>query len=391
MDSNELNLIVLSLTNNYKQIISRDELKNHPKLDWGNNGIGDRWAYKKFNYTLIRKNGTTTTYSENDNEFVDKNIVEKFIENNQNNQNRTIGVFVHSKRLNIQKRPIRPDIQKQICSLNCVVCTTNSDIACDHKNDLYNDERVLNIKTQTINDFQPLCRHCNLRKRQISKDELSNNKLYTSKDIPSFKTYSKLFPYGFPFEMKAFDIKDINLKVDTYWYDPIEFNNKVSQYIMYTLPIINELKKCRKQRKKRLFSDYLRFIGKMMILLKDVKEFTERSIELVMIAERLHGPKLPIELKKSIESISSFVRERDLMEDEEKHSIWINELYKKRIISEKRMMDDYLRRENEWRRQESKKPSEINQIYIWNKEREEREKNKNKYRMATNQLYGFFY
>lgn len=141
--------------------------------------------------------------------------------------------------------------------------------------------------------------------------------------------------------------------------------------------------------KKKLFN-YTRFVGKMILLLKHVREIEERLIEIVMIAERLHGPKLPIELKKSIESISSSEKERNLMENEEKHSIWINELYKKRILSEKRMLDDYMRRENEWRRQESKKLTEINQIYIWNKEREEREKNKNRYKAAANKLYGFF-
>jgi hypothetical protein len=143
------------------------------------------------------------------------------------------------------------------------------------------------------------------------------------------------------------------------------------------------------QMKKKLLN-YTRFVGKLMILLKSVKEFTERSIELVMIAERLHGPKLPIKLKKSIESISCSSKEMDLMEEEEKRSILLNELYKKRIISEKRMLNDYMRRESEWRRQESKKLTEINQTYIWNKEREEREKNKNKYIRASNKLYGFF-
>jgi len=143
-------------------------------------------------------------------------------------------------------------------------------------------------------------------------------------------------------------------------------------------------------RKKRLFLNYLRFVGKLMVLLKDVKLFHKICIEVLMIEERLNAPKLPIELKKSIHNICSLKRERSLMEDEEKHSIWVNDLYKKQIISEKRMLNDYMRRENEWRLQDSKKLSEINQVYLWNKKREEQEKNKNKYKMATKQLYGFF-
>jgi hypothetical protein len=42
---------------------------------------------------------------------------------------------------------------------------------------------------------------------------------------------------------KSFDKKDKINKIDTYWYDPIEFNNKIFQYIKYTLPIINAIKK----------------------------------------------------------------------------------------------------------------------------------------------------
>lgn len=144
------------------------------------------------------------------------------------------------------------------------------------------------------------------------------------------------------------------------------------------------------ERKKRLFLNYSRFMGKLMVLLKDVREFNKMCIEVVMIEERLNGPKLPIELKKSIHNFVSLQIERNLMDGEEKHSIWVNDLYKKRIISEKRMLNDYMRRENEWRLQDSKKLTEINQVYLWNKKREEQEKNKNKYKMATNQLYGFF-
>jgi 5-methylcytosine-specific restriction endonuclease McrA len=51
------------------------------------------------------------------------------------------------------------------------MCGSHSNTVIDHKNDLYNDETVLNVDTQTIDDFQVLCTHCNLLKRQISIDE----------------------------------------------------------------------------------------------------------------------------------------------------------------------------------------------------------------------------
>ena len=54
-------------------------------------------------------------------------------------------------------RPIRDDIRKALKDQPCVVCGSRSSIVLDHKNDLYNDPRVLDTATQTIDDFQPLC------------------------------------------------------------------------------------------------------------------------------------------------------------------------------------------------------------------------------------------
>jgi hypothetical protein len=161
-----------------------------------------------------------------------------FLSNKNNKINGIIGIFVFSKRLNIIKHPINKNIIKLITSKSCIICGSNTEIICDHKNDLYNDNRVLNINTQNINDFQPLCNHCNLQKRQICKDEIKNNKLYSAKNIERYKQY--LVEFGW--EKKAFDLNDINCKVDTYWYDPIEFERKIYLYITYILPIIKEIK-----------------------------------------------------------------------------------------------------------------------------------------------------
>ncbi len=61
---------------------------------------------------------------------------------------------------------IRKDIWKTITQMNCLNCFTNKDIQCDHKNDLKNDPRVLIKETQQLDDFQPLCRHCNMKKKK---------------------------------------------------------------------------------------------------------------------------------------------------------------------------------------------------------------------------------
>ena len=230
--------LVLKLSNNYTQIIHRETLRKYPKLDWGDNGIGDRWAHKKFNYTVI-KNKNISTYSENDeNKFIENNfIVNKF--RSENNGKGIIGIFVHSIRINIPQRPIRDDIKKTIVQLCCVSCGSSSEIVCDHKNDLYNNERVLNKKTQKLQDFQPLCNHCNLQKRQIAKNEIKNEILYSAKNLAKYKVYR----FEFPWEKKVFDKNESSTKEDTYWYDPVEFNNKVFCYMMYTLPLLFEIKK----------------------------------------------------------------------------------------------------------------------------------------------------
>jgi hypothetical protein len=233
---NNIEDIVIKLSNNFTKIISRNELKQYKKLDWGNNGIGDRWANKKFNYTSIY-NDKTKTYSENDYDIVPDNLIIQFRLENPNMKG-IIGIFVHSKRLNITKRPIKKEIDIEIKQNSCVSCGSNSDIITDHKNDLYNDDKVLDIHTQEIADFQPLCNHCNLQKRQICKDEIKNNKIYSAKNLQKYKA----FIFEFPWEKKAFIIHDITTKNDTYWYDPIEFNKKICYYSLYIIPIINEIK-----------------------------------------------------------------------------------------------------------------------------------------------------
>jgi len=221
--------IVIKLSNNFCDIISREELKKYDKLNWGNNGIGNRWCNKMFNYTVIYNN-KIKTYSEND-EIIHFDNINHF-RNIYGKNNGIIGILVHSKRLNIVKRNVQNKIKKEIIKKSCVSCGSNNDIICDHKN-------VLNIITQQLCDFQPLCNHCNLQKRQISKNEIKNNKIYSAKNLDKYKIY----PFDFPWEKKYFDVKNINTKKDTYWYDPIEFNNKIYLYSLYVIPILQIVKK----------------------------------------------------------------------------------------------------------------------------------------------------
>lgn len=106
------------------------------------------------------------------------------------------------------------------------------------KNDLYNDIRVLNTKTQRLDDFQSLCNHCNLEKRQICKNEIINKQIYSAQlNLLQFKCYK----FKFAWESKIFDLNNIYTKYDTFWYDPVEFQRKIFYYTSYIIPLHQEL------------------------------------------------------------------------------------------------------------------------------------------------------
>ena len=236
-DETDVIALVTTLSEKFTRIIHRDELRKYKKLDWGDNGIGDRWCGKKFNYSVIFAN-RHKTYSENDDDVIPSDAFEQFNQTNVTGKAGIIGIFVHSKRTHIIKRPIRKDIDREIKKMPCVCCGSKSDLICDHKNDIYNDESVLDVNTQCIDDFQSLCNHCNLQKRQIFREETANNRIYSAKNLAPYRMY----PFEFPWEKKVFDVKDLNTKKDTFWYDPVEFNKKIFLYMNCTIPILNEIK-----------------------------------------------------------------------------------------------------------------------------------------------------
>ncbi len=236
MSKTNMDEVIVKATSNFTRILSVNEIKeNYKELYWGGNGVGDRWANKKFNYSVIYSKKEPALYSENDEDKIPIDVLNKFLQSNKGIG--IIGIFVHSKRTNIQKHPICKKIHKEITSISCVVCGTR-DTICDHKNDLYNDMRVLSIETQELSDFQPLCNHCNLQKRQVCKIEKQTERIYSAKNIPIYKSY----PFEFPWEKKSFDKNDIHCKLGTYWYDPVEFHNNINRYSSYVIPVIAEIK-----------------------------------------------------------------------------------------------------------------------------------------------------
>jgi hypothetical protein len=113
------------------------------------------------------------------------------------------------------KAPIRADIRRTICAMPCSNCGTQNDIQCDHKNDLYNDPRVTSLDTQTVDDFQPLCRHCNGVKREVKARMLDTKKRYGASQLG--------FPVDFTHGDDTLDLTNPMWYVGTYWGDCLAF------------------------------------------------------------------------------------------------------------------------------------------------------------------------
>ena len=181
--------------------VLKEEISQIKLLNWGNNGIARHGVFFNDNRYIWEKSPKTGK-------------IEKLRTNGYNQD-----------LINNLSRPIRKDIEKYHKKFGCVVCGSHSDLITDHKNDLYNDSRVLNIKTQKIDDFQCLCNHCNLQKRQVAKKTIETKKRYSAKNIPSLKVFDIDFIEG----NKEFDINDPNAMKGTYWYDPVAFMQYIKE------------------------------------------------------------------------------------------------------------------------------------------------------------------
>lgn len=177
--------------------VSRERLMQSP-LDWGKNGAARHGIYFADNRFIWEKQGKQKITALRTNGFSNDTLY---------------GAL----------RPIRKDIHDFHKSQSCVVCGSKSDLVTDHKNDLYNDPRVLNKDTQTVDDFQCLCNHCNLQKRQVSKKTIQDGKRIGATTIPSLSIFGIDFIEG----NETLDISDINAMKGTYWYDPVEFIKQV--------------------------------------------------------------------------------------------------------------------------------------------------------------------
>lgn len=119
----------------------------------------------------------------------------------------------------IEDKGISHKIAKEIRKLPCANCGTRNDIQCDHKNDLKNDPRVLDTATQIMEDFQPLCRHCNDVKRGV--------KAFTVRTGKRFGATKMGFPQDFTQGDDTLDLGDPYWYVGTYWGDCLAFKKKL--------------------------------------------------------------------------------------------------------------------------------------------------------------------
>lgn len=145
------------------------------------------------------------------------------------------GVSVHFiKFYGLSQNPIcdqgiRLDIRNYIISLPCVVCRRTDGIECDHKNDLYkmNEPRLLRKDEQKLDDFQPLCKHCNDKKRSENSVKIKNifEKTGKWKRQPSPYPNAKFLPNT---GGEYFDHQNPKWYIGTYWGDVAEFNRHLT-------------------------------------------------------------------------------------------------------------------------------------------------------------------
>ena len=114
----------------------------------------------------------------------------------------------------IESNKISYDIKKHYESYNCVVLGVGSDIQIDHKDGRKDDFGM--PETQSINDFQPMHRNANTAKRQHCKVCKETNIRFDAK-ILGYKVSQWI-------GLKEYTGNCIGC----YWFDPLEFNKRVS-------------------------------------------------------------------------------------------------------------------------------------------------------------------
>ena len=122
---------------------------------------------------------------------------------------------------------IRSDIKEFYRNQNCVMLgvqgtSENTKIEIDHKDGRKDDWRVSDVKTQKLEDFQPLCKAANDAKRQICKRCKETDKRWNAKNL-------KGNPYPF-YEGDENYTEELGC-VGCYQFDPVEYRKQSAKRI----------------------------------------------------------------------------------------------------------------------------------------------------------------
>ena len=216
--------------NGKSRIVQVNQFKNEfETLKLGNGGSWCRFDTSKLakKYNIIKYYGNGKIEKNFDSEM----DIQSFFEKGKGNKIIALQLCGYNTN-KIFNKHIRIDIKNYYKNKNCVLCGSYHMIEVDHKNYLNNDFRLNNVKNQTFDDFQSLCKHCNDQKRT---------------DIKKYKNSHKCPPL---LSFFAQNVNAIDLKF-TFWYDPIQYTKNVFKlyFLNFIEPIIYEyFKDCKNEK-----------------------------------------------------------------------------------------------------------------------------------------------
>lgn len=113
-------------------------------------------------------------------------------------------------------KDIRSDIKTKISQQRCAVLDIGTNIEVDHKDGKYDNLNNIDLASQKETDFQPMSKSANDAKRQHCKKCRESGKRYDAKNL------------GYKCGWIAGD-ENSKTCVGCYWYDPKQFNQKISE------------------------------------------------------------------------------------------------------------------------------------------------------------------
>jgi len=177
---------------------------NHAQPD--ENGRTPKIAIKDLPEDLHFGNGAS--WARSGSTLAKKYIVELFKEG-RGNKNTHIQLLGYNN--DSRTQAISPRIRRALKGDTCRYCGKSTQPEVDHKDGRKDDERVMNTKTQRVEDFQILCKGCNDQKRQVCKVCKRSSLRYDATNL------------GYPKSVMSGKIEYEGTCKGCLWYDPVEF------------------------------------------------------------------------------------------------------------------------------------------------------------------------